>query len=302
VALNRETGGEAMQEWEQIRREVLGEVKPSIEEKVHLRAFAEETVEKLNKVLREKGINASAEVHGSVAHGTWISGQQDLDVFLIIEEYGGREQLQGALDAVKAGTDWIFTEAYAEHPYLKTEINGYSLDIVPCFRVKEDEGLHSSTDRTPLHTKWINERLDSLGDEVLLLKKFLMTLDLYGAEIRIGGFSGYLCELLVIYYGGFRELIKGSSKWGKHTVISFNDDEARKFNDSLTVIDPVDRDRNVASALREDSYSMFIAACREFNREPGLRFFRKEEANVSPEVIVEELRSRPTDILFHLCL
>ena len=25
----------------------------------------------------------------------------------------------------------------------------------------------------------------------------------YGAEIKVGGFSGYLCELLVMKYGGF---------------------------------------------------------------------------------------------------
>jgi tRNA nucleotidyltransferase (CCA-adding enzyme) len=287
-----------MTDWEQIRLEVLHELKPSRVEEAQLMAFAEETAEKINKVLREKGINASAEIHGSVAHGTWISGQQDLDVFLVIEEYSGREQLQEALDAVRAGTGWSFTEAYAEHPYLKTKINDYSLDVVPCFRVKEGEGLHSSTDRTPLHTGWLNDRLNGLDDEVLLLKKFLMTLDLYGAEIRIGGFSGYLCELLVVHYGGFWELIKAASKWGKHTIISFSDDEPKKFNDSLTVIDPVDRDRNVASALREDSYSMFIAACRDFKRKPSLRFFRKEEIDVAPEMIIEELSSRPTDILF----
>jgi tRNA nucleotidyltransferase (CCA-adding enzyme) len=200
------------------------------------------------------------------------------------------------LDAVREGTDWSFTEAYAEHPYLKTHINGYSLDVVPCFRVKDGK-LHSATDRTPLHTEWIEERLNGLGDEVRLLKRFLFTLDLYGAEIKIGGFSGYLCELLVIYYGGFWEIIEAASKWGRKHVIDFNDSR-KQFDDPLTVIDPVDPDRNVASALREDSYGMFIAAARSFRKNPSMVFFREEQVHVSPEMVLDELRERPSDILF----
>lgn len=288
--------GEVMQSWEDIKRKVLREIKPSSYENIRLQNFAEEILAKINRVLREKKIDASAELHGSVAHGTWISGQQDLDIFVVLEKYSGREQLEEVLHTVRSNTDWSFTEAYAEHPYLKTEIDGYNLDIVPCFRVSKGK-LYSSTDRTPLHTEWINKKLNGLGDEVLLLKRFLITLDLYGAEIRLGGFSGYLCELLVIYYGGFWELIEAASKWGNKTVISFSPDP-RNFNDPLTVIDPVDSDRNVASALREDSYVMFIAASRNFRRKPSLRFFRREKIDVSPVIVLDEIKNRPTDILF----
>ncbi len=277
-----------MSDWEQIRKEIIGELKPTDEEEAQLLSFADKTIKQINKVLEVAGIDALAEFHGSVAHGTWISGQQDLDIFLVIEKYVRREQLQIALDAVRAGTDWVFTEAYAEHPYLQTKINGYNLDIVPCFRVEEGEGLHSSTDRTPLHTRWLETWLRGLGDDVRLLKRFLMTLDLYGAEIKIGGFSGYLCELLVIYYNGFWELIEAASRWGKKTVISFSEEEPRRFNDPLTVIDPVDSLRNVASALREDSYGLFIAAARSFRRESRMRFFRREVIDVSPEMVLAE--------------
>ncbi|TFH13465.1 CCA tRNA nucleotidyltransferase [Candidatus Bathyarchaeota archaeon] len=287
-----------MSDWEQIRKEIIGELKPTDEEEAQLLGFADKTITQINKVLEEAGIDALAEFHGSVAHGTWISGQQDLDIFLVNEKYVRREQLQIALDAVRAGTGWVFTEAYAEHPYLQTKRNGYSLDIVPCFRVEEGEGLHSSTDRTPLHTRWLDARLRGMGDEVRLLKRFLMTLDLYGAEIKIGGFSGYLCELLVVYYNGFLGFIEAASRWGKKTVISFSEEEPRRFNDALTVIDPVDSLRNVASALREDSYGLFTAAARSFKREPSMRFFRREVIDVSSEMVLADLRGRPSDILF----
>ena len=148
--------------WDEIRAEIIEELKPREDEELQLLGFADRLITQLNSVLNNNGIDALAEVHGSVAHGTWISGQQDLDVFLVIEKYIGREQLQRALDAVRAGTDWEFTEAYAEHPYLQTRINGYSIDIVPCFRLDNGE-LHSSTDRTPLHTRWLETRLGGLG-------------------------------------------------------------------------------------------------------------------------------------------
>ena len=285
-----------MSSWEQIKREVVEELTPSEDDLTQLLSFADKTVDKLNNVLIDAGIDAVAEFHGSVAHGTWIKGQQDLDVFIIIENYESRDQLQQVLDAVRQGTDWNFTEAYAEHPYLKTHINGYSLDVVPCFRVKGGK-LYSATDRTPLHTKWVDEKLDGLGDEVRLLKRFLMTLDLYGAEIKIGGFSGYLCELLVIYYGGFWETVEAASKWDKKHSINFNG-SGKRFDDLLTVIDPVDPDRNVASALRADSYSLFIAAARNFTKNPSIVFFRDDHIDVSPEIVLDELKKRPSDILF----
>ena len=278
--------------------EIIKEIKPSELEESQILVFAKETVEKINKVLKEANICAVAELHGSVAHGTWIKGQQELDVFIVIENYVKRKQLQRVLELMRDKTEWVYTEAYAEHPYLKTEINGYNLDIVPCFRVKGGEELHSSTDRTPLHTKWLRERIEGLEDEVRLLKKFLLNLDLYGAEIRIGGFSGYLCEILIVYYGGFWELIKAASTWGEKEIMSFYSGEYREFADSLVFIDPVDSNRNVASALRENSYSIFISASRSFIKNPNMIFFKHEKQDVSTEVLIEELRGRPTDILF----
>ena len=287
-----------MSDWIKLREEIIQEIKPTELEKTSLISFAEKVLAEVNRVLIDSSVNATAEIHGSVAHDTWIKGQQDLDIFIIIEEYRNRKQLQEALAAVKAGTGWSFTEAYAEHPYLQTEIEGYTIDIVPCFRVKEGQKLYSSTDRTPLHTKWLSGKLDDLQDDVRLLKKFLMTLNIYGAEIKVGGFSGYLCELLVIYYSGFLSLIEAASGWGKEEVISFNGRKPKKNNDPLTVIDPVDSDRNVASALREDSYALFITAARNFKKNPRKIFFERRKYDISIDKVLNEIKERPTDILF----
>jgi tRNA nucleotidyltransferase (CCA-adding enzyme) len=287
-----------MSDWETLKKDLIQELKPSEDEDTQILAFAEKIATKINAVLKESNLEAVAELHGSVAHGTWIREQKELDIFIIFSEYIGREQLKTALDVLRMLTDWDFTEAYAEHPYLRTIINGYQLDIVPCFRVKEDGKLYSSTDRTPLHTKWLRKRIKGLEEEVRILKKFLMNLDLYGAEIRIGGFSGYLCELLIIYYGSFWNFIKKASKWEKKTALSFAIDISKKFDDPLVFIDPVDKGRNVASALREESYSTFISAAQSFSQNPSKVFFKPRIQQVSSEIVIEELDNRPTDILF----
>jgi tRNA nucleotidyltransferase (CCA-adding enzyme) len=285
-----------MNNWETIKQKTMKALRPTEEDQTQIMDFAEETINQLNKILKNKGIDAVAELHGSVAHGTWIRGQQDLDIFIVIDHFESREQLMQVLEAVKNGTDWVLIEAYAEHPYLKTEINGYNIDIVPCF--KSLGKLHSSTDRTPLHTEWLNPRLVGLGNEVRLIKKYLMVLGLYGAEIKVGGFSGYLCELLIIHYGGFWSLVEAAAGWGQKEEIIFDRKRGRWFKDSLTVIDPVDLGRNVASSLRKEAYWQFISASRSFMKNPRRSFFLEKETKVKPSEVNEILKSRLTDILF----
>jgi tRNA nucleotidyltransferase (CCA-adding enzyme) len=113
-----------MNNWETIKQKTLKDLQPTKEEQTQIMDFAEETINQLNQILKNVGIDAVAELHGSVIHGTWIRGQQDLDIFIVIEQFESREQLMRVLEAVKNGTEWVLTEAYAEHPYLKTEING----------------------------------------------------------------------------------------------------------------------------------------------------------------------------------
>jgi tRNA nucleotidyltransferase (CCA-adding enzyme) len=285
-----------MNNWEKLKKEIIDDLRPTEEEETQLHRFSEKIIIKLNNVLANSGLRAVAELHGSVAHETWIRGQHELDIFIVIENYDARKQLKQVLEIVRKGTDWCFTEAYAEHPYLKTEINGYSIDIVPCFKTNGE--IRSSTDRTPLHTEWLKPRLVDLGDEVRLLKQFVTVLGLYGAEIKVGGFSGYLCELLVIKYDSFWNLVNAASKWGRKEEIVLKGKPSRRFEDPLTVIDPVDFNRNVASALREESYWKFISASRSFIKEPRRSFFMVKESKEDPVKVLEMLENRATDIMF----
>ncbi|MBS7613865.1 hypothetical protein KEJ48_06465, partial [Candidatus Bathyarchaeota archaeon] len=42
--------------------------------------------------------------------------------------------------------------------------------------------------------------------------KFAKGIGVYGADIKTGGFSGYLCELLIVSYGDFIKTVESASK------------------------------------------------------------------------------------------
>ena len=280
-----------MSSWSEIRKSVLERIKPSRAEEITLKEVGDQVVERINSILKKARIRGVAEIHGSVPHGTWITGQMDLDIFVVLNTYRERGQLSEVLDALREHTDWVFTEAWAEHPYLQTEIGGYNLDIVPCFRARTGDRIKSATDRSPLHTKWLKKNLNEKGDDVRLLKQFLKVIEIYGAEIKVGGFSGYLCELLVIKHGSFMGVIDAASMWGEKEVIRFKE-ETQEFNDPLVVYDPVDSLRNVASALREEPYHRFISAAKAFKENPSKRFFTFDETPVDVDELIEKIGER----------
>jgi tRNA nucleotidyltransferase (CCA-adding enzyme) len=285
-------------EWEKIRSLVLQKIEPSYEEEQNIKNFSESLLKKVNKVIKESGIKAKAELHGSVAHGTWISESQDLDVFIVLQEYK-RELLTDVLNIIKKGIEGNFTEAYAEHPYLQSLIDGFTVDFVPCFSTSTDKKILSSTDRTPLHTEYLNKNLNKeKKEEVRLLKQFIKGIRVYGAEIKVQGFSGYLCELLIIRYGAFWSLLKATKNWTHGTTITLTTKPIEKFHDPLVFIDPVDPKRNVASALSEENFWTFIYAAELFIEKPNISFFFPEKERVSSDELLKKINVRNTDMVF----
>ncbi|MBN2335210.1 CCA tRNA nucleotidyltransferase [Candidatus Bathyarchaeota archaeon] len=287
-------------EYTQLREKVLERIKPGEADEKQIDEFTTVFVKEINALLREEGLDAEAELHGSVAHGTWIRGGQDLDVFIVLGSGYERDDLHRVLEALKRRLDGDYVEAYAEHPYLQARVDGYSVDLVPCFRLEKGGRIKSSTDRTPLHTGYLAERLtDEARDEVRLLKQFTDGIGVYGAEIRVKGFSGYLCELLVLRYGSFTGLLEAASTWRRGTVISLEGqgEPAEAFKDPLVVVDPVDTTRNVASALSPESLWTFVAAARDFLGEPEVGYFFPS-AEASKEGVLSLMDGRGSDLVF----
>ncbi|EHK02130.1 tRNA CCA-pyrophosphorylase, partial [Candidatus Haloredivivus sp. G17] len=102
----------------------------------------------------------------------------------------------------------------------KGEIKGHEVEIVPCYDT-DPENIQSAVDRTPHHTRWAKNNLDSQQrKDVVALKVFLDAQGLYGSSLEIQGFSGYLCEILIAYYGSFEKLIEKASQWQKEERIA----------------------------------------------------------------------------------
>lgn len=256
-----------------------------------------DAVAKAVEIVRERvmneakrlGVQVRVEVEGSVAKDTWIGRDRDVDVFIIFPRGTTKETIKGAgIELAKAGSGGTWKLAYAEHPYVEGCIEGCTVDIVPSVEAEEGDELTTTVDRTPMHTKYIKSVLDSKKkDEVRLLKQFMKGIEVYGAELRIGGFSGYLCELLIVKYESVENAISAAASWGDRAVVDTrghyeNGLALEAFDSPLIVIDPVDRRRNVAAAVTAKSYSTFVSASRRFMKDPSIDFF--EHVHKVPEV------------------
>ncbi len=286
---------------------VLNKVVPNVIERKKTIEFSRRLIESLKHELLKKSVDADIQIEGSVAKDTWLASEKDIDIFILLPKKYGREVFMKVLEAAKKVSSGNFLEAYAEHPYLEAYIDGFTVNFVPCFKVKKANEAKSSVDRTPFHTLYIKSRLnESIKNEIRLLKAFMHGIGVYGAEIKVGGFSGYLCELITLYYGSFLNVLKAASKWRKGEVIDIErhykkKEEARKIfqNSPLIVIDPVDKRRNVASAVRINRLNEFIMASRLFLKNPDIRFFYPKETNpYSIEDLLRIMDSRGSTFIF----
>ncbi|MCS7122577.1 MAG: nucleotidyltransferase domain-containing protein [Candidatus Micrarchaeota archaeon] len=210
---------------------------------------------RIAEMIREK-LGLDLRLYGSVAKGTNLRSDYDLDMFY--ETDGDKHRgFNEILEAVKR-SKLEYTLRYSEHPYVRVKYGSIDIDIVPI-----SKHYRSAVDRTPLHYEYIMSRVnDTMRDEIRLLKKFLKTLGLYGADNKVNGFSGYLCELLIIHYGSFLELIRDAKSWRIPVRIDIEGVVQREFSEDLVVVDPTDGTRNVAAAVSRDNLSRFIMYSR----------------------------------------
>ena len=287
---------------------VSKKVTPSPKERREVLSLACSLVEKVRKAAEKAGVKAKVRVEGSVAKDTWISGEPDIDIFMQVPQSMPREAfgticLNIAREATRGSKQ---LERFAEHPYLETTINGTRINIVPCYEANPGE-WKSATDRTPFHTDYVIPRLNQkLREQIRLLKRFMKGIGVYGAEIKVGGFSGYLCELLILRYGLLTEVLKAAGIFRDLWLIDYEgyfkgreEDLQKIFEDHLVVVDPVDKGRNVASAVRKQRLIEFVAASREFLRNPNQEFFYPKQAKpFSKEKLLKVMENRESTLVF----
>ena len=288
--------------------EVLKRINPSEEDRERIETLARKLEEKVAASAKKRGVEAAVRVEGSVAKDTWLKEEPDIDVFMCLPPTIPRKQLgEISLEIAREATEGSKQiERFAEHPYLEAFVEGMRVNIVPCYCAKRGEWL-SATDRTPFHTNYVKKRLNKkLRGEVRLLKKFLQGIKVYGAEIKTGGFSGYLCELLILHYGSFAGTLHTFAKCTQRIIIdleSYYADREKEvrllFSEPLVVIDPVDKGRNVASAVKAQKVYTFIGAARAFLKMPSTEFFYPPDTTaLTAKVLKQTLQQRGSACLF----
>jgi tRNA nucleotidyltransferase (CCA-adding enzyme) len=295
-------------EAEKISASVLEKVTPGKQKRAEIVALAAKLEERVVSASRKLGIKVEVRIEGSVAKDTWLADEPEIDIFMRVSPRIPRESLGDVClrAAEKATEGYMQIKSFAEHPYLEAIVDGVTVNIVPCYSVKRGEWL-SATDRTPFHTDYIKKHLgEQLHGEVRLLKRFMKGIDVYGAEIKVGGFSGYLCELLVLHYGGFLKTLEAFAGH-KHRIVVDIENHYRNrdgelkllFKEPLVVVDPVDSGRNVASAVQTEKLYSFVAAARAFLKAPDEAFFYPPETvPLTVNELVSRLKGRGLALVF----
>ena len=251
---------------------VLARIRPTPQEEKDLEVMVHDLLAAVGAALESRGWEAKPFVSGSVAKGTHLTGA-DVDLFVAFPPDLPREDLETRGLALGELLD-RGVHMYAEHPYTRGFYRGFQVEIVPCYRITEASQRMSAVDRTPLHVDYVLGHLnEGQADQIRLLKAWSEGIGLYGAEAKIRGFSGYLCELLVLKYGSFRGVLEASLGWRRGGVLELDRAAARTFDEPLVLVDPVDPNRNVASAVSLEQMASFVHAAREYLRQPRESFF-----------------------------
>lgn len=279
---------------ERIKSQVLEKIVPTESEISRLEFMKSEILKLVETCAAKLSIpDVIAISVGSAERKTWLRGNHDIDIFISFPNTLFKKEMTEmgyaiAQEVAKTADSW--EDRHAEHPYLHIQKDGFKIDLVPCFRVSDASKIQSAVDRTPFHCNFIKPRISGLENEVLLLKQFMKNCGVYGSEVRTGGFSGYLAELLILVYGSFENVLKEASYWRPGVRIDISDISDSRFSDPLIVIDPTDPNRNVAAALSLDKFSEFIVYARHFLSSPSIHFFFKESVSES-DVLVKRISS-----------
>ncbi|MBN2101855.1 MAG: CCA tRNA nucleotidyltransferase [Candidatus Aenigmarchaeota archaeon] len=289
-----------------ILKDVKKEIKPSKNEESQMKAIIDMVTMVTKDIIRPLDLDYT--ISGSYIRDTWLSDKKEFDLFILFPKEYPRGELQttglqiGRKIMEKIGGKYEI--AYAEHPYTKGSFKGFSIDIVPCYKLRKIEEMQSAVDRTPFHNEYMKKNITKkLSDEVRILKKFTKSIGVYGSDVKTRGFSGYLCEILILKYKSFLKLLKAVESWKPGIFIDIekhgNKERIQQItkNHPLIAIDPTDPKRNVAAALSPDNFVLFVKMCEDFMNKPSRDFFFMENKKIQPKSIIQNMKKRGTKFI-----
>src|SRR5215472_269845 len=316
-----------MKDFSSIIEQALHRYEPSAEDVKNLTKIANETKALVSGCRSPKVVEVV--LGGSFAKGTWLKDEVDIDIFVKIDTSVSDKEFEhlGKEIGLQSLKEYETCLRYSDHPYVEAIVSGVRVNIVPCYNVQKGK-WRSAADRSPFHTDYIKKNLDDeKKNHVRLLKRFLKSMAVYGADIATEGFSGYVSEIFILKYGSFESVLQAISCIGpENKVISIDALDVstlKKFESQIIIIDPIDHNRNLGTAISSESIGKFILAARSFLEKPSFDFFVKKEKkaidhynelysnlvvvefsykNRSPDVIWGQLKRSVNAIYKQLCL
>ena len=222
------------------------------------------------------------EFGGSYSKGTWLPDKADVDIFIKFKKSTPEKKFTEiakkiGFDALRGFRPYV---RYSEHPYVEATIRKTKVNVVPCYDVKVGK-WQSSADRSPFHTEFMLKSLSGqMKNDVRLLKAFLKSNKIYGAEIAKQGFSGYVAEVLVWSFGSFDNVIKSIAEIKPNEIIGKS---SKKFDTAVVIMDPIDSNRNLAAAVSEENIGKFVLSCRAFLKNPSINYFKSKTRKISED-------------------
>ncbi len=290
------------------KEEVLAKITPSVTEKNKFTLATNSFLKNLNFTLKKE---AQGVLGGSGAKDTWLSGNHDVDIFVQFnyQKYSSEseklsEHLERALKTSFPNLE--LNRLHGSRDYFQMSYENICFEVIPILKVSKAPEAKNITDLSPLHSGWVNKHTQKLKGDIRLAKQFCKANKLYGAESYIGGFSGYVLEILIAHYGSFEKLLLASQKWKEKEVVDpenyypkkdalFNLNSSKRQS-PLILIDPTDKNRNAAAALSKETWEKFRKLAKEFLKKKAVSFFQKTEASL--EKLREEARKSKVHLLF----
>ena len=277
-------------------KEVFKDIKPE-EGSEEIKLF----LKRLEGMIQKEGINAKVFAGGSLAKGTFLKNDYDVDVFVKFDlRYKGKD-ISKILGKILKPLKPELVHGSRDYFSIDDELK---FEIVPVLDITKAEQAENIMDMSPLHVNWVIKNSNTkLRNEIRLTKQFCKSIGVYGAESYIKGFSGHVLDILVIHYGGFLKLLRNAVKWRKKEVIDYHNvhkgKALQKINKSKTlapliVVDPIMPERNASAALSMEKFLLFKGSASRFLKKPSKKFFNIER------VIKSKLKIKGGEELFFI--
>ncbi|MBD3318797.1 hypothetical protein GF342_02720 [Candidatus Woesearchaeota archaeon] len=252
----------------------------------------------INKQLQATHLKAKAVLGGSFAKGTWLAEEFDVDIFVLFDNSYPDTELSDLLE--RALQPFSPTRVHGSRDYYHINDKTIRYEIVPVTAIDKPEQARNVTDFSPLHVQWVQKNAGTLRDDIRVAKQWFKAQRLYGAESYLHGFSGHVLDILVIHYKGFLALLRKSKEWTAPVILDpekhykgriLHHLNKSKTQGPLIIVDPLDKTRNAAAAVGQNTFIRFKKQAQAFLDAPSA------DAFTLPVITIKELKTKADIII-----